>query len=118
MNSFNKVIKYLAFAFFFLLFCVALYQKFDLIVNHEFVEGIFKDGNVFIKDENDSPQKVEVFYANEYKNDEVVSIFYNTEDKNGVIFEFDKFFRDILLLVLINGLCLVMIILDRIKPTV
>jgi len=118
MNSFNKAIKYLAFAFFFLLLCVSLYQKFDLISNHEFIDGIFKDGNIFIKDKNNNPQKVEVFYTNEYSNGEIVSIFYNTENRNGVIFEFDKFFRDILLLILINGLCLVMIILDRRKPTV
>lgn len=118
MDSFNKVIKYLAFAFFFILFCVALYQKVDLVANHEFVDGIFKDGKVFIKDKDNNAKKVEVFYTNSYENDEVVSIFYNVEANNGVIFEFDKFFRDILLLILINGLCLIMIILDRRKPTV
>jgi len=117
MDNLIKVVKYLAFVFFLILFGVSLYQKVDLIANHDFIDGVFQNGGVFIKDEQGVPKKIDAFYTNSYDNNEVVSIFYNAADNNGVVFEFDKFFRDILLLILINGLCLTMIILDRKKPT-
>ncbi len=86
-----------------------------MVQNSEFVKGVYLNGQVAIKDNEKQIKLVKVIDNKQYENEEVYNVFYDKSKNEAHIFEFGSFTRDILILILVNGLCIMMIALDKSK---